>query len=128
MNDAVNPLAEFVGPSFYSHQTLLEWLELSSEEIDEMIRSHRLLACPSREGDLFYPVWQFTSAGKLLPGLAEVLEALASGTNEPWTWGVWLKARIDDLGGISAAQWLEEGRDKEIILRSARKDAYRWAH
>jgi hypothetical protein len=120
-------MAEAVGP-FYTAQALVNWLGISQAEIDEKIKSHELLGCASDEGEIFFPVWQFTDCGELVPGLAEVIEALAAGTSVSWTWGLWLTAKVEyTFDGKSAAQWLREGKDKEVVLLHARRDASRWA-
>jgi len=123
-----SPLDAAVGP-FYDTAALTGWLAVSRQALNGRVRHRTLLACPAEDGQLFYPVWQFTDRGNTIPHLAEVLGILARGTADSWSWALWLTARVrGELSGKPAWQWLADGGDAERILAAARADAARWAH
>ncbi|NMR28661.1 hypothetical protein [Crystallibacter degradans] len=125
--DNRNHMVDRVGP-FYDTAGLERWLGISRQALRKRVQSHKLLACKTEDNVLLYPVWQFRDDGTLIPGLHEVLEILADGMEAPWSWGLWLTARVDDeLGGMSAADWLASGRDPERVKDLAREDAAGWA-
>lgn len=83
---------------------------------------------PTAEGELIYPVWQFQDDGELLPGLPAVLEVLASGINDGWTWALWLQTVVPgELDGKTVTEWLRDGGDVEPVLQLAANDAAAWA-
>lgn len=122
----VHPLDTIAGP-FYDTASLTTWLGITRQALHKQIRASLILACRTADGHTVYPVWQFTSSGQLLTGLRDVLAALCAATEDPWTVAVWLRTPVDDLGGRSAVEWLQEGRDPQPVLHAARADAARWA-
>ena len=124
----IDPLEKAVGP-FYDTAALTGWLEVSRQALNSRVRHTTLLACPTADGQLMYPVWQFTDHGGTIPHLIEVLRTLRTGTSDPWTWALWLTAEVaGQFGGKPAWQWLANGHDAEQVLDAARADASRWAH
>ena len=120
-------MAEQVGP-FYDTAGVLSWLGITSTDLDERRARHAILICSTADGQQILPTWQFQTDGTLLPGLRDVLEILASGTHDEWTWALWLTSRVPyQLDGKSAAQWLAEGRDPSSVTDLARQDASSWA-
>ena len=57
-------------------------LGVSRQAIDKRRRAGHLLAFEVAKRGYLYPAWQLTSAGLLLPGLVDVLEALPN--DSPW--------------------------------------------
>lgn len=122
-----NALAEKVGP-FYDVTGLMTWLGVSRQEIQARREAGTILGCPTAEGELIYPVWQFQDDGELLAGLPAVLEVLASGIEDSWTWALWLRTAVpDELDGKPAAEWLRDEGDVEPVLQLAANDAAVWA-
>lgn len=72
-----NALVERCGP-FYDTDGLTTWLGLPRQQVHERREARTLLGCPTAEGELIYPVWQFQDNGELLPGLPSVLMVLSS--------------------------------------------------
>lgn len=125
---ALNPLAEKLGP-FYDTPGLIGWLGISRQAVDARVRKHTLLGLPTAANrSRVYPTWQFRDDGSAIPHLREVLDVLASGSPDPWTWALWLSSCSEDAyRGLSAARWLDQGRAPDVILAEARADAARWA-
>jgi hypothetical protein len=88
-----------------------------------------MLGCPTADGgQRVYPAWQFTDDGRPIPHLAQVLDTLHQGLDDPWTWTTWLAAPVPEcLDGMAAYRWLAEGRDPEPVLLEARRTAGRLA-
>jgi hypothetical protein len=113
----LHPLDAAVGP-FCDSTDLVAW---HGDSLDGV------LACQTSDKRTVYPSWQFLPGGRTIPHLSAVLAELQVGTEDPWTQAIWLRSPSDDLGGMSAVEWLSTGRDPEPVLAVARDDASRWA-
>ena len=122
-----HPFAQ-LGP-FYTTGSMTKWLGITRQALDQRVRSRKMLGCPtSGGGQRVYPVWQFTEDGYSIAHLAEVLDTLHRGIDDPWTWAAWLAAPVPDrFDGMPAHQWLAQGRDAETVLTEARRTAGRLA-
>jgi hypothetical protein len=122
-----HPFAQ-LGP-FYPTGAVTKWLGITRQALDQRVRARKMLGCPTSDGgQRVYPVWQFTADGRMIPHLAEVLDALHGGIDDPWTWATWLAAPVAGrFDGRPAHQWLAEGRDAEPVLTEARRTATRLA-
>lgn len=122
-----HPYAQ-LGP-FYPTSAVVKWLGLTRQALDQRVRARKMLGCPTSDGgQRVYPVWQFTDGGQVIPQLAEVLDALHEGIDDPWTWATWLAAPVPGrFDGMPAHRWLAEGRDAEPVLIEARRTAGRLA-
>ena len=123
-----HPFAK-LGP-FYPTSAVTKWLGLSRQALDQRVKARKLLGCPTSDGgQRVYPVWQFTTDGRPIPHLAEVLNALHQGLEDPWSWATWLAAPVPGrFGGWPAHRWLSSGRDAEPVLTEAHRTASRLAH
>lgn len=91
--------------------------------------TRRLLGVRTSDGQRVYPVWQFRDDGPTIPHLREVLDILAEGIDDPWTWATWLAAELPRrFGGKPAHRWLAEGHDPAPVLSGAHRTASRLAH
>jgi hypothetical protein len=123
-----HPFAQ-LGP-FYTTRAVAKWLGISRQALDQRVKARKMLGCPTADGgQRVYPVWQFSDDGQPIPYLAEVLNTLHEGIDDPWTWATWLAAPVPSrFEGKPAYQWLVEGRDAESVLTQARRTAGRLAH
>jgi hypothetical protein len=90
-------------------------LGLSRETIRKKVDRKQLLALP-KGGDRVFPVFQFKE-GDVLPGLAEVLEALD--TDSPFVALAFLLSKSPGFGGKPAYELLRSG-DLEPVMGEAR--------
>lgn len=113
---------------FYDTERVLAWLRITRAELRKRQANHSILACSTADREEIFPTWQFQADGTLLPGLSDVLEVLSQGTNDEWTWALWLTGRVsDELDGKSAVQWLTGGGDYLSVVDYARRDASIWS-
>lgn len=74
------------------------------------------VAGADRDGLVVYPRWQFTDAGALLPGLSDVL--VSARDIDPGTLQAVMETVDEDLGGLTPARWLADGRSvSEVVER-----------
>jgi hypothetical protein len=118
-------MAAKVGP-FYETATLVDWLGVTKQALSKRAAKRELLAVQDSAGRNYYPDRQFTEDGTVIPGLREVLDTLAAGTQTPWTWALWLAGTSKALSGQTAWDALRNG-DADQVLQAARRDSARWA-
>ena len=91
-----------------------EFLSLSRETIRKKVDRRQLLALP-KGGDRVFPAFQFQD-GDVLPGLAEVLNALAS--DSPFVALSFLLSKQPDFGGRTACELLQAGKVAPVIAEA----------
>lgn len=69
------------------------------------------------------PAWQFTAEGQILPGLDQVLEALAPGFGAPASQAGWLMRPAYTDGDRPRWQYLADGDVIDLVVEWARQDA-----
>jgi len=111
-----------VGP-VYTSQGLQRWLGISRQAINQHVQGRRILRLTTTDGVSVFPSFQFDSNGGRLPHLSDVLDVLATGVDDPWTWASWLNA--PDKAGLTNAARLRNG-DWELVRESASEDAAAW--
>lgn len=122
-----NPWAEIIGPCYRS-TSLARALGWTNDQVAEAAASLRVLELLTGDGVLLYPAFQVHD-GRVIDGLAEVLQVLSSGTGGSWTWAQWLNARVDDESGEEAPSAIEQLRARQFIdvMRDARHVAWAWS-
>ncbi len=116
---------EICGP-FYDTAGLTSWLGISRQALHQKLGRHQILACPLADGGSVYPAWQFLISGATIPSLADILSALATGTDDPWMTALWMRAPNPDLDGDRPSEWLRRGGDPEHVRQAARSAAAGW--
>ncbi|MDR1712297.1 MAG: hypothetical protein LBR58_10685 [Propionibacteriaceae bacterium] len=114
--------SQTVGP-VYTTRGLSKWLGISRQAIHQFVQQKSILRLTTADGVAVYPAFQFDDSGRRLPGLREVVAALASGVDDAWTWAAWLNAQLP--GQSTMAQRLRSG-DLAAVLAEARADAQSW--
>lgn len=126
----VNKMAQQVGPEFYDTRGVAVVLAgpgrppISRQAIEQRRRRRNVLALQTSDERWIYPTWQFIDQG-VLQGLPEVLNAF--GEESSWSVGTWLTTPREELDGLTAVEWLRQGRDRDVLLRLAHHAASRWA-
>jgi hypothetical protein len=123
-----HPMSQ-LGP-FYTTRAVRTWLGITRQALDQRVRDRKVLGCPTANGgQRVYPTWQFTSTGDTIPHLREVLDVLAAGIADPWTWTTWLATPVPGrFDGKPAYRWLAERDDPAAVLAQAQRIASRLAH
>jgi class 3 adenylate cyclase len=114
-----------VGP-FYETAGLSRWLGITRQGVHDRARRRALLAVMTSDGKTLYPAWQFDDAGRVLPGLREVLEVFRDVPVNDWRVAVWLTTPDEALGHRTPAQWLRDGLATEMVQELAVDLAARW--
>src|SRR5699024_9242554 len=120
-----NPAAEAIGPVLETSD-LVGWLGITKQAIHNRVRRHDLLALKTSDGHVVYPDWQFDDDGTTRSGVRHAVKALSEAGMDPWTQASWFRGASSAFDGGSAAQWLTEGRDPDVVIREARRRAHRW--
>lgn len=119
---------EDLGP-FYSTAGLARRLGVSRQVLDGRIARHTLLALLDDDGSRLYPAFQFVEVGGrlvVLPGLPEVMKALAKVDDEPIAIAAWVTAETGGLDdGATAIEHLRNGGAIEQVLDLIEADSQR---
>lgn len=125
-SNKTNRIAQIVGPC-YPQSVVAKWIGITRQAVTKRAAANNLLVCFTAEGDRLYPAFQFDDNAKTLPGLPMVLDNLAKGSQDGWTMALWLLAPNEQLGGVSAIDWLKAGRKIGDVVDQAARRAEVWA-
>lgn len=115
---------QLVGP-FYDTPGLTRWRDVSGPEIRVQAAAGTLIACQLDGGQWVYPTWQFTESRTVHPHLITLWQTLRESA-DPWTCAIWLRSPQEELGDLSAADWITDGHPVDTALQLARAAAQRW--
>lgn len=124
---AKNEIAELVGPT-WSEDKVVAALGVSADTVAARRDAGTLLALPTSDGDLAYPVSQFqrlSGTVKVKPALVPVLRALHE--FDPWAVAVLLHTPAPELDGEAPLEWLSGGGAPEALASLAETVAREWA-
>jgi hypothetical protein len=97
---------------------------VSRQAVEHRRKRRSILALQTSERRWIYPTWQFDGPD-VMAGLPAVLAAF--GDQPAWSVATWLTTPRHDLDDETAVEWLRRGRDRETLLRLARRTASQWA-
>ncbi|GAA2436743.1 hypothetical protein [Mycolicibacterium llatzerense] len=117
---------EAIGP-FYDEAGAAKRMHVSADTLQARVLRDEVLACPTAEGDVVFPTFQFNADGTVLPGLDAVLRALAAGTKDRWQVALWLSTPNEQLRGLPPRVALKTGAS-QAVLKVAEQTAERWCH
>jgi hypothetical protein len=109
---------------------LYEWRQVADvlrtvrtrQGVNDLGRRGRLLALPTKTGQVLYPAFQFRG-GRPLPGLPEVLSTFSETGPSPWTVASWFVTSQDELEGRTPVEWLSGPESPEPVKVAARRAA-----
>ena len=64
---------------------------------------------------------------RVLEGLPEILKILVASRIDDWSLAGWLTSPLRTLDGLTALEWLRQGRDSGKLLAVTRDAAHRFA-
>jgi hypothetical protein len=100
----------------YSGAELRGKWDLTSAVLHRRRKEHRIVYWRDSKHDFFYPQWQFTEVGALLPGIQESLQLFNS--EDEWrVMGYFLGPR-QQLGGQRPLDLLRQGKVKEAVAHA----------
>lgn len=117
-------LAKIIGPC-YTLSSMARALAPTEAAVVADGGSLCLLMLSTDDGTPLFPAFQMR-AGVAVEGLAEVLQGLQTGIDDPWTWAQWLNTAPPNSDLPSSIEMLYRGRLDEVI-RDARHDAWAWS-
>ncbi|GCD90168.1 hypothetical protein [Nocardioides sp. LS1] len=126
----VHEMAEVVGP-FWSEARAVAALGVSAETVASRRDSGTILALPTNDGVLVYPVDQFQKVGgggddvEVKPALLPFLRALRG--FDPWAVAVLLHTPAPELDGATPLGWLSDGGAPDTLTRLGEVVAREWA-
>lgn len=127
-NPADRRWGSIIGPC-YTTSSLSRLLRLTPAGIDAAVTDLRLIRLTTRDQVAVFPAFQIIGQ-TAVPGLRDVLLALRSGIDDPWTWAAWMTAR-NPLGPASELTTSHIDRlrsgDVERVLRDAVHTAAAWS-
>jgi hypothetical protein len=91
----------------------------SRQAISERVKRRRLLAVPASDGRPQFPAFQFTQAGRPLPGLHLILEQFAGAVATPFTTASWFVTPEPLLEEKTPAEWLRTGGSPDLAVEAA---------
>lgn len=118
-DEASQALVDAVGP-LYDSAGLQRWLELTEDEVVDLVQSGQLLAVTTQDGISLFPALQFGQVRALVPRLGEVVGRLRS-TLDDWSIALWMLYE-DPQYGVNAFERLRSG-DYEGVVRDAERQA-----
>jgi len=114
-----------LGPMLDCKQVQMMLGGCTRQAISDLAKRKRLLALPDAKGRLRFPSFQFTSTGRPLACLADILELFAMADVNPYTFASWFVTPQPMLAGESPVCWLRSGRDVSVVVEAARRTASR---
>lgn len=123
---ASHPFDEVAGP-FYDADGVARRLQTTRSEVVDRAANNRLLACPTAEGALVFPLSQFNADGSSVAGLSDVLSTMAKGTSDRWQVALWMNTPVEELDNRTPAETLHDG-DARAAQELAERTAARWRH
>ncbi|MHA3024347.1 hypothetical protein ACXPWS_29255 [Mycobacterium sp. BMJ-28] len=124
VNRRMHPFDAVVGP-FLDAAGAVRQLGLPLQAVMDLAHRSDILGCPTDQGALVFPTFQFTIDGTVLPGLAAALQALASATSDTWQAALWMRTPTNELAGRTPCEALQQGDEREV-LAVAKHAAARW--
>ncbi|KQP01374.1 hypothetical protein ASF30_01800 [Leifsonia sp. Leaf264] len=115
---------ETLGPILSVRQMIKKWPDSELE-----ISANRLLYVQTNDGAVFIPLVQFIDVDerRVVPGIPEVLTALARGSQDRWEWVRYLTGGSPGLDGRSPLDALRAS-DVDTVVADARRVAAAWSH
>jgi hypothetical protein len=80
-------------------------------------KEHRIVSWRDARHEFYYPKWQFTNAGALLPGIQDVLQTFRSA--DEWRVMRYFLAPRDQLGGRTPLALLRSGEVDKVLAHAA---------
>jgi len=114
---------KIVGP-VYTSSGLQKWLGITRQAVSQHAQHRRFLRLLTADDVSVFPAFQFSERGQYLPHLKDVLDILATGIDDPWTWATWLNTADDEGQTFAEKLWAGQW---EQVCDQAREDANAWS-
>lgn len=112
---------KYVG-KMYTAERVCGMLNISSEELQELVHNNVILRLTNNRGQAGYPVFQFNN-GSINPDTQQVIKILLDGGYDPMTVAFWVYRPSELMDGMNAIEYMAESQDnKDFIVGLAELD------
>jgi len=112
---------KYVG-KMYTAERVCSMLNISSEELQELVQNNMILRLTNNHGYVGYPVFQFKN-GSISPDAQQVIKILLDGGYDPMTVAFWVYRPSELMDGMNAIEYMAESQDnKDFIVGLAELD------
>lgn len=112
---------KYVG-KMYTAERVCSMLNISSEELQELVQNNMILRLTNNHGHVGYPVCQFNN-GIINPDAQQVIKILLDGGYDPMTVAFWVYRPSELMDGMNAIEYMAESQDnKDFIVGLAELD------
>jgi hypothetical protein len=112
-----------LGPLLDSRQ-VRELLGVGTRQaVHDLVKRHRLLGLPATDGQLRFPVFQFSESGRPFEALPAILEVFSSVPVSPWTVASWFVTPQPELADSTPVERLRVNERDEQVIDVARHSA-----
>lgn len=112
---------DYVG-KMYTAERVRIMLNISSEELQELVQNNMILRLTNNHGQEGYPVFQFDNES-INPDVQQVIKILLDGGYDPMTVAFWVYRPSELMDGMNTIEYMAESQDnKDFIVGLAELD------
>lgn len=112
---------KYVG-KMYTAEQVCSMLNISSEELQELVQNNMILRLPNNHGQAGYPVFQFDNGG-INTDAQQVIKILLDGGYDPMTVAFWVYRPSELMDGMNTIEYMAESQDnKDFMVALAKQD------
>ena len=112
---------EYVG-KMYTAERVCSMLNISSEELQELVHNNMILRLTNNRGQVGYPVFQFDNES-INPDVQQIIKILLDGGYDPMTVAFWVYRPSELMDGMNTIEYMAESQDnKDFIIGLAELD------
>lgn len=112
---------KYVG-KMYTAERVCSMLNISSEELQELVQNNMILRLTNNHGQAGYPVFQFDNES-VNPDVQQVIKILLDGGYDPMTVAFWVYRPSELMDGMNTIEYMAESQDnKDFIVGLAELD------
>lgn len=112
---------KYVG-KMYTAERVCSMLNISSEELQELVQNNMILRLTNNHGQAGYPVFQFDNES-INPDAQQVIKILLGGGYDPMTVAFWVYRPSELMDGMNTIEYMAEYQyNKDFMVALAIQD------
>lgn len=112
---------KYVG-KMYTAERVCSMLNISSDELQELVHNNMILRLTNNHGQVGYPVFQFNN-GSINPDAQQVIKILLDGGYDPMTVAFWVYRPSELMDGMNTIEYMAESQyNKDFMVALAKQD------